>query len=161
ERPVRVLEDDLHRASNAAQLARAQLEQRAAVEAYVAGRRLDQAQEQPAERRLAAARLAHQADRLARRDLQRDVLASAHHRRGTAEQVAADREVLAQRTGLDQRRTVHARMQAARCDGVFSSSGGTAAAQASMWIGQRSRKAQPLGRLVRLGTWPGIASRRS
>src|SRR6185369_6855870 len=66
ERAERVLEDDLHVAPPPRQRAPVELEDILAREADAAAARLDQAQERAAEGRLAAARLADDAQRLAR-----------------------------------------------------------------------------------------------
>ena len=67
ERRVRILEDHLQVPALLAQLARRQVRQVRASEEHFAGRRLDQPQDRAAERGLAAAGLADQAQRLARR----------------------------------------------------------------------------------------------
>ena len=62
ERGEGVLKDDLHIAAEAAHFAGAGGEQIAVFEADVAGRGLDEAQDQSSERALARARLAHQSE---------------------------------------------------------------------------------------------------
>jgi hypothetical protein len=64
QRSIRILEDDLHLAPQRAHLAFRQGEQVAPAEPDLARRRLDQPQQQPADRRLAAARFADQRERL-------------------------------------------------------------------------------------------------
>ena len=96
QRAVRILEDDLHRAAHGAQLARG------------AARRSDrpskrtspavgssESQDQAAERRLAAARLADQPERLAGTDVERHVRRPrARRARGRPKSAAADGKVL-------------------------------------------------------------------
>ena len=78
ERRVRVLEDHLHVAAHRAQLALRQPRDVGAVERDRAGARLEQAQDRAAERRLAAARFADEAERLAAPDLEIDLRYRAH-----------------------------------------------------------------------------------
>src|SRR5262249_50026987 len=74
ERSERILEDDLHVAAQAAQLAGSRLENVMAVEINLAGGWFDEAQEHPAQGRLAAARLADQPQRLTLVDLEGDAV---------------------------------------------------------------------------------------
>src|SRR5262249_41261756 len=101
QRAVRILEDDLHRAPHGAQLAGTELEERASVEAHIAGGRLDQPQDQAAEGGLAATGLAHQPEGLPRGDLDGDVLDRPPDPTRAAEQPTPGGEVLAQRACLD------------------------------------------------------------
>src|SRR5262249_49416704 len=73
------------------------------VEPHVTRVRLYQSQEQPRQRRLAAARLAHDAHRLTRAHLDRDLVHSAHPGLGALQQAAPQREVLPQAPPLEQR----------------------------------------------------------
>ena len=59
ERGIGVLEDHLHALAACAHLAVGERQQVLALETHLAGRRFDQAQHQPADRRLAATRRAH------------------------------------------------------------------------------------------------------
>jgi hypothetical protein len=81
ERRVGVLEDHLHPLAQRPHRRVGQARDVLAVEADRAAGRLQQPQHGAAERRLAAARLADQAERLAGRDRQRHVLDGAHQRR--------------------------------------------------------------------------------
>jgi hypothetical protein len=78
ERGEGVLKDDLHIAAQAAHFARARREQVPAFEVNSAGGRLDQAQDEPAERALARARFADEAECLARMNVERNVVDGAH-----------------------------------------------------------------------------------
>src|SRR6185369_11682003 len=100
---VGVLEDHLHLAAQRPQLARAELADPLAVEADVAGGRLEQPHDAAAERRLAAAGLADQAERLALGDAQRDVVHGMHAGDLAREHALPDREVLLQALDLDER----------------------------------------------------------
>ena len=104
ERAVRVLEDDLHLAAQRAHLALFQCAQLAAVEPYLARRGLEEPQQQPPGGRFAAARLAHQRQRLAGMELEADAV----HR------LDAAAEVLDQPLRAQQRRHSGARQQAAK-----------------------------------------------
>src|SRR6266404_7533636 len=143
QRRVRVLKDDLHVAPHRAEIASGQREDVAAVERDGARRRLGEAQDTTSERRLAAAGLADDAERLARPHRQVDARDGVDGRPGTAEKSAADRVLLAQAAYLDERRTgrdrrrhdvragaaegigrhdvAHTRMHAAVWRGAFSS----------------------------------------
>src|SRR5206468_934791 len=159
ERAVGVLEDDLHLAAQRAQLARPERQERASLEQHLARGGLDEAEHETPEGRFARARLADQAEGLARLDGERHAVHGPHPGARPAEEPAPDREVLAHLAHLDQRR--HRRMHAARWPGACSSSGGTTPAQSAITCGYRSRKVHPLGRRRRSGTCPGMASRRS
>ncbi len=78
QRRVRVLEDHLHPPAQRPHLALAQVRDVGAVEADRAAGRLVQAQQRPADRRLAAARLADEPERLAALDRQRDAVDRVH-----------------------------------------------------------------------------------
>ena len=103
EAGVRVLEDDLHpppvRLEGRA-LDRGQVR---AVEGDRARRRLDEAQQQPPDRRLAAARLADEPERLAAPDLEAHAVHGLDHADGALQDAAPDREVLDQVLDLDER----------------------------------------------------------
>ena len=103
EAGVRVLEDDLH--PPAVRLEGGALERREldAVELDRARRRLDEAQEQPPDRRLAAARLADQPEGLAAADVEADAVDRLDGGDRPLQHPAADREVLDEVADLDQR----------------------------------------------------------
>ena len=71
ERRVRILEDHLHVLPRAAQLGAGQLRDVDVAEHHAPAGRFDQPQHRPAERRLAAAGLADQPERLARKNVER------------------------------------------------------------------------------------------
>src|SRR5439155_882206 len=156
ERAVGVLEDDLHLAAERAQLARPECQERAPVERHLPRGGLDEAQHETPERRLPRARLADQAEGLARLDGQRHAVHGQHPGARPAEEPAPDREVLADLAYLDERR--HRRMHAARWPGACSSSGGATPAQSAIACGQRSRKVHPLGSRRRSGTVVGSSA---
>ena len=89
ERRVRVLEHHLHALAVRAHRAGVEMRDVLAVEADRAGGRLDQAQQQRADRRLAAAGLADEAERLARRDREADAVDRLDRRTDRREQPAA------------------------------------------------------------------------
>ena len=72
ERGEGILKDDRHVAPHPPHRARPQAQDVPALEAHLAGGRLDQAQDRPAQGRLAASRLADQAERLALPDIEVD-----------------------------------------------------------------------------------------
>src|SRR5439155_964927 len=78
ERAVGVLEDDLHLAAERAQLARPECQERAPVERHLPRGGLDEAQHETPERRLPRARLADQAEGLARLDGERHAVHGQH-----------------------------------------------------------------------------------
>ena len=99
ERRERILEDHLHPAAERPQLALAEVRDVLAVEHDRAGGRLVEAQDRAADRRLPAARLADEAERLAAPDRERDVVDRLHVADVAVEHDAAldrepDREVL-------------------------------------------------------------------
>ena len=103
ERGERVLEDHLHPPPQRSHPLGAEVADVLAVEDDPAGRGLVQAQQRPAERGLAAARLAHQPERLAAPDIERDAV----HRLDVADvavehDAALDREVDLEVLDLDQ-----------------------------------------------------------
>src|SRR5262249_23006227 len=140
-----------------AQLALRQRLDRLAVEEDLPRRRIGEAQDGAAERRLAAARLADEPEGLAGRD--REVDAVDRLDRGAP----AVREVLREAADLDER--AHAlttgKWQRARCPGASSTSAGSSARQRSWTAGQRSWNLQPGGSAASGGTTPGISVRRS
>ena len=79
ERRERILEDDLHLAPQLAQRrARRATSTSLPSNSTLARRRLDEAEDRAARRRLAAARFADEAERLAGRDVERDAVHGAH-----------------------------------------------------------------------------------
>ena len=98
ERGVGVLEDDLHVAARARAARRLPSARDVlALEPDLARGRLDQAQDAAPGRRLAAARLADEAERLAGCDLEADAVDRVHPFDLAREQAAVDREVLDER----------------------------------------------------------------
>ena len=114
ERGVGVLEDHLHALAARAHLAVAERQQVLALEAHLAGRRLDQAQHQAADRRLAAARFADDGQRLAGAKMEVDAVDGADMARHQAEGAAPHREVLDEAGDLEQRRSLATPAPAAR-----------------------------------------------
>ena len=96
ERPHRVLEHDLHVPALLLQGAGAELEEVDAVERDLALGRLEQPQQRPPERRLPAARLAHEAHRLAAADVEVDAVDRLEVARRPAKEPLLDGEVLLQ-----------------------------------------------------------------
>jgi hypothetical protein len=104
ERRVGVLEDDLDVAPSGLQLSRVEVEQRLALERHPARRRGQEPQDDLAEGRLPAARLAHQAERLALVDREAHAVDGANGPQlADAEEAAADVEVLDEIVDLQQR----------------------------------------------------------
>ena len=101
---VRILEDHLHLAAQRPQPAGAELLDRLALEDDLAGRRLEQPDDRAAERRLAAARLADEAERLALLHGEADVVDRVHARDLALQHALPDREVLLDVPDLDKRR---------------------------------------------------------
>src|SRR4051812_11325242 len=94
QRRVRVLEHDLKLAPDLAHLPPLEVRDVAAVEQDPAGRRLDQLDDCAAERRLPAARLADEAERLPRPDAQVNAVDRVHLADRALEEAGANREVL-------------------------------------------------------------------
>ena len=103
ERRVRVLEDDLHPAAERLELRSRQRRDVGAVEQDPAAGRLDQPQERAPDGRLATARLADEAERLAATDREADVVDRLHVADLAAQDAAHQREELAQVLDLDER----------------------------------------------------------
>ena len=103
ERRERVLEDDLHGAPLRAHRRLGQREDVFAVEVRVARGRLEQAQHQPARRRLAAAGLADERQRLADRDVEAHAVDRAHRARRAREETAPHGKVLDEPQDAQQR----------------------------------------------------------
>ena len=96
ERRVRVLEDDLHPPPVGLQRGALERGDVRAVEDDRAGRRVDEPQQQPADGRLAAARLADEAERLAAPDLEAHAVDGLDLADRPLQDAARDREVLDQ-----------------------------------------------------------------
>jgi hypothetical protein len=105
EARVRVLEDDLHAAPVRLELRAAQPRDVLAVEDDRPRRRLDEAQEEPADGRLAAARLTDEADRLAAADDEVDAVDRLDRPDRPLEEAALDRKVLHEATQLHEGET--------------------------------------------------------
>ena len=103
ERRVRILEDHLHLAPQRSQRARAEIADVPAVEDDPARRRLVEADDRPAERRFAAARLADETERLALPHGEADVVDRVDPRDLALQQPLADREVLDEVRDLEER----------------------------------------------------------
>src|SRR3954447_2911461 len=107
---VRVLKDDLHPPPVLAQVAFAQLRHVASLEDDAAARRLDEAEQRAAQRRLAAARLAHEAEHLSLAQVEGDIVDGADGAGLAADQTVgeapADRVVGLEVAHRDQRRAV-------------------------------------------------------
>src|SRR4029079_11634090 len=103
ERRVRVLEDDLHPPPVRLELLAGQLRDVPALDEDLAGRRLDQAEQDATDRRLAATRLADQADGLAAVDREADAVDGLDRGDLAAQHPAVDREVLHEIPDLDER----------------------------------------------------------
>ena len=117
QRRVRVLEDQLHVAAQPLHARRRRAPHVLAGEPHGAGVGLDQTQDQPRQRRFAAAGLADDPEGLSRIDVERDVVDRAHPGMDALEHAAPQREVLAQAQHLEQRRRpvgrAHARISIA------------------------------------------------
>ena len=103
EAGVRILEDQLHLAPERAELAGAVPVDRLALEDDLAGRRLQQADDRPPERRLPAAGLADEAERLARLHREAHAVDRMDLRDLFLEDALPDREVLLDVADLDER----------------------------------------------------------
>src|SRR5215207_2305437 len=167
ERGVGVLEDDLHVAPKRGQLGAAERRHVLALEPHLARGRFDQAQDAAPGRRLAAARLADEPERLAGFELEADAVDGVHPFDVAREQAALHREALHERLDAQQRLRHAARPRLASCStqatlwpGVTSTSGGVALTQAALAKRQRAENRQPGGGSRRRGTTPAIVSRR-
>ena len=105
ERPIGILKHDLHAAPQRAQLSPAQRQHVQPVDRHSPRVGLDQPEDGPSYRGLAASRLAHQAERLAGRDCEGDVVHGPDHgvRASQPEESALAGEVLDQPLHLDER----------------------------------------------------------
>ena len=104
ERPERVLEDDLHPAAQRPHVLGIDVGELVAVEHDPAVRGRGQLDDRPPERRLAAARLADQRERLAGHDLEVHAVHGVHGADLAAHDPAVDREVLLEALDREQRR---------------------------------------------------------
>ena len=120
ERPERVLEDDLHPAPQRPHVVGVDVGELVAVEHDGAGGRRRQLEDGPAERGLAAAGLADEAEDLAGEDVEVDAVDRVHGADLLAQQPADDREVLLEPADREQR--LHAHL--ARRDGRDGRRGG-------------------------------------
>ena len=102
ERPDRVLEDDLHVPARLLQVLAAEPDDVDAVEHDLAGGRLEQAQDRPTERRLAAPGLADEPERLASADVEIDAVDGLQVAGRALEEPLADGEVLLQTSDAQQ-----------------------------------------------------------
>ena len=150
----RILEDHLHVAAEAAQLAGGQRGEVGAVEGDAAAGGRDQAQDQPSEGGLARARFAHHPENLAGPDVEVDALDRADCGPGRTEQGAGAAEVLGnapdvhQRGGIGRRGRgeggdAHSaisfhRRQRTSCSGAAAASSGSISAQRASAKPQRS-----------------------
>jgi len=98
-----ILKDHRHLAAHTAHAAAGEPGQLLALELDRAGGRLQEADDRAAQRRLATARLADQAQGLALLDLQVDAVHGAHPGHRPLEDAGGDREVLLETANLDQR----------------------------------------------------------
>jgi hypothetical protein len=176
QRAVRVLEDDLQPPPHRAQLVGAELGEVAALEEDLARRRRLELQDAAPRRRLAAARLADQPQRLAAADRERDAVHRAHEAAAAAEESAADLEVLHEIADFEEhvahvrpptgsRRATPTRSASQHAETCAAPPtgrrGGVSTTQRSTRNAQRGANAQPPGSRERSGGWPSMGSRRA
>src|SRR5206468_8288749 len=168
ERGERILEHKLHVPPHRAQIVAAELADILTVENDLAVGRLDQAQHAASGRRLAAAGFADEAERLAAVDRERDPIDGINAADLTRQQAAVHGEIFLQAADAEQGlghavppNCVSPRWQAMRWPGAISRSSGSLSVQTLMAWRQRGAKRQPTGGLIRIGTEPPIASRRT
>src|SRR4029077_5279779 len=125
ERRIGVLEDDLHVAAQSPQRLAVEAGDIGALEPDLAGTGLDQPQDAAAGRRLAAARLAHQPERLAGGDVKAHAVDGMDALDLAREYPALHREVLAQVAHRQERIGAHSTHRT-KCPGATSLSGGMA-----------------------------------
>src|SRR5260370_25702416 len=159
ERGVRVLEDDLHVTPERAQRMGVHARDVGALEPDLARAGLYQPQDAATGGRLAAAGFSDQAQRLALADLKADPVAGVPLLHFAGEDAALHREVLAQVLDRQKRFGAHS-THLTKWPTATSLSGGIALVQISIAYLQRAAKRQPGGGSSRLGTVPGMASRR-
>src|SRR6266404_7957342 len=174
ERAVGILKNDLHRASLRAQRLRIEREQFLSVEPDLARSGFYQSQQQPAGRRLAAARFADQRQCFAASELEADAVDRLDDACTAPEKALLHRKVLDEIFHAQQRAVGAldhsgvamfscngARQHADSCPLSRSMSGGSSCRQRSITNGQRGWKRQPVTGARGLGTWPSIAASRS
>ena len=161
ERGVRILEDDVHATAEGPQLAPREVRDVLAVEPDRPVRRLEQPVDAVADGRLAAARLADEAEHLARRKREGDAVDGVDDA-AAAGHSPSQREVLDQPIDLEHR-CVHRSpgwKQATTWSGRTSRNTGTSDHDCSSARGQRSAKAQRPSGSESEGTRPGISRSR-
>ena len=165
---VGVLEDDLQLAAPGPHLLPRQAVDALAVDANLAGGRVDQLQDRLAGGRLAAAALADETQGLALGDVERDAVDRMDLPDRALQQPLLDREMLdqspdRQSSGLGSGHAAATRSewkQAAKCPGSFSSKAGISRRHMSVAKAQRAANGQPgIGSLSE-GTVPGISASR-
>ncbi len=167
ERGVGVLKDDLHAPPLGAHLRVGQGEQVLPFEAHAAAGRFEETQNQSSDRRLAAARFAHDGKCLAGIEMEVDTVDGADMARQAPEGALPDRKVLGETLHLEQRSThaatceSGARRHRLRWPGATSISCGGAARHSGSTKGHRAAKRQPAGGRVISGTRPSIEGSRS
>jgi hypothetical protein len=130
ERAERILKDDLQALARGPELARRQREKVPPFEADIPRSGLDQPQDEPAGGGLAAARLAHEAQRLARLEVEAYPIHRANHAPAAGEPRTAHVELLDEALHLEQRARRHVTTgQATKCPGSRSSSAGSSRRQ--------------------------------
>jgi hypothetical protein len=136
-----------------------------AVEANAARVRRDQAQAGARDGRLAAARFADDAERLAASDVERNAIEGADRDRLRDRPAAPFLEGLGETAHREQGRARQRFVHGARtqqrtpCAGAAASGiNGGSSAHRSIRSGQRDWKRQPAGRSGSVGTWPGIGA---
>src|SRR3954470_4890868 len=118
ERAHGVLEDDLHVAALRLQPRALEAREVLALDRDRAGGRLDETQQRAAERRLAAARLAHEAESLAAANLEVDAVDGVHLPDGAAKQSRAEGEVLDHTLRLEENAVPSAHASTTLCGGA-------------------------------------------
>jgi hypothetical protein len=162
QRGVGVLVDHLHAPPVGQQGLALEMRDVLPVDADRPGGRLEQLEQRAPDRRLAAAALADQPQRLAAADLEAHAVDGMDLARHAREQAGVNRKVLLEVGDLEQRGPAHAApastrsacQQAIACPGARSSSGGTALRHWSVASAQRAAKLHPSGRLNSDGTMP-------
>jgi len=107
ERPIGVLEDDLHLAPQGPHLPPREAEDVAAPEADRTGIGIDEAQHQPARGRFAAAALADECQRLSGREAEIDAVDCLDRAARAAEEAGSEPEVLDEALDLEEGGRVH------------------------------------------------------
>src|SRR5437773_1235223 len=129
----------------------------AVLEADVPRTGLEQSQDEPAGGRLAAARLAHEPERLARLQGEADVVHGLNHAPPPSEPRPADVEPLDESLHLEQRARHHVTTgQATKCPGSRSTREGSASRQLGRTWAQRGANRQPPSTRRRSGGTPSM-----